>query len=116
MDNNNPKELETLRFIQIVWALFLIGIYFASFMNEYYFPGFREEPLEGEAIFWKVQRVLFFCLMVLGFFMDLVQIRINRNKAYLFLFLSLILGSISSILGVYQFRFVAALFQELNQY
>ena len=110
MNENRSKELETIELLQRIWTLFLIGIYFACFMNEYHFPGFREEPLEGEAIFWKVQRVLFFGLMVLGFLTDLVQMRIDRSKAYLFLFLSLIMGGVSSALGAYQFRFVAGLF------
>ena len=104
------KEEETLMLLHKVWSLFLIGIYFACFMNEYYFPGFRTEPLEGEEIFWQVQRVLFFGLMGVGLLTDLVQMRLDRKKAYQFLFLSLILGGFSGFAGAYQFRFVANLF------
>ena len=111
MAKNKPKELETLELLHKIWTLFLIGIYFTCFMNEYYFPGFRDEPLKGEFIFWKIQRVLFFCLMALGFLTDIVQIRIDRSKAYLFLLFSIILGGLSSLLGAYQFRVIAKLFQ-----
>ena len=111
MNKKKSKELETLELLQKIWTLFLIGIYFSCFMNEYYFPGFREKPLAGEAIFWKIQRVLFFGLMTFGFLTDLVQIRIDQNKAYLFLFLSIILGGFSSALGAYQFRFFLILFK-----
>ena len=114
MNENKLKELETLGLLQKIWSLFLISMYFACFMNEYHFPGFREEPLEGEAIFWEVQRVLFFGLMALGFLIDLVQLRMAHSKAYLFLFLSLILGGLSSALGAYQFRFVSGFFRALE--
>ena len=83
-------------------------------MNEYHFPGFRDEPLRGEEMFWKVERVLFFGLMAVGFLADIVQLRIDRSKAYLFLFLSLFLGGLSSTFGAYQFRFVSGLFRALG--
>lgn len=101
---------ETLTLLKRVWGLFLIALYFMGFMNEYQFPGMREEPLEGEAILWSVQRVLFFGLMCVGFLIDVVQMRENRQKAFLFLFLSLVLGSLSGWVSAFQFKVLSSLF------
>ena len=107
---SQEKIAETLTLLQKVWVLFLIALYFAGFMNEYHFPGNRKEPLEEEAILWTVQRVLFFGLMFVGFLIDLVQMREDRSKAFLFLFLSLILGGLSSWVSAIQCKIVLQLF------
>ena len=67
---SHEKISETLTLLHRVWALFLIAVYFAGFMDEYHFPGNRKEPLEAEAILWNAQRVLFFGLMFVGFLID----------------------------------------------
>jgi len=107
-----PQEKleETLTLLQQVWALFLISVYFSGFMAEYHFPGTREEPLEKEAILWNVQRVLFFGLMFVGFLIDLVQLRGDRHKAFLFLSLSLLLGGFSSWISAVQCKILLQLF------
>jgi hypothetical protein len=104
------KLADTLILLKRVWVLFLIAVYFIGFMNEYHFPGMREEPLEGEAILWNVQRVLFFGLMFVGFLVDAVQMREDRQKAFLFLFLSLVLGGLSSWISVIQLQVLSYLF------
>lgn len=76
-------------------------------MNERYFPGFRTEPLSGEEYFWKIQRVLFFALMVLGFMIDITQMRTDRRRAFLYLLLSLILGGFANFAGAMQYRAVS---------
>ena len=101
---------ETLILLKRVWVLFLIAVYCMGFINEYKFPGLREEPLEGEAILWNVQRVLFFGLMCVGFLIDAVQMRENRQKAFLFLFLSLILGGLSGWISAIQFQVLSSIF------
>ncbi len=108
-----PKEkiAETLILLHHVWALFLIAVYFSGFMDEYHFPGNRVEPLATEAILWNVQRVLFFGMMFVGFLIDLVQMREDRNKAFLFLFLSLLLGGFSGWITTLQCK---VLFQIFN--
>ncbi|MBI4389785.1 MAG: hypothetical protein HY580_06350 [Nitrospinae bacterium] len=98
---------ETLDLLKKVWTIFLIGLYLACFMNEKYFPGFRTEPLSGEEFFWKIQRVLFFALMAVGFLIDITQARVDRGKAFAFLFLSLILGGLANYVGAMQFRAVS---------
>ena len=104
------KTAETLTLLHRVWALFLISVYFAGFMDAYHFPGNRAEPLEPEAILWNVQRVLFFGLMFVGFLIDLVQMRADRHKAFLFLFLSLLLGGFSSWISAFQCKILLQLF------
>jgi hypothetical protein len=107
-----PQEKlgETLTLLHQVWALFLIAVYFSGFMDEYHFPGNREEPLETEAILWNVQRVFFFGLMFVGFLIDLVQMRKDRQKAFLFLVLSLLLGGFSSWISALQCNILLQLF------
>lgn len=104
------KLRETITLLHQVWALFLIAVYFSGFMAEYHFPGNREEPLETEAILWNAQRVLFFGLMFVGFLIDLVQMRGDRQKAFLFLSLSLLLGGFSSWISALQCKALSQLF------
>ncbi len=93
MENDPVKEPQveaTLILLKKIWVFFLVMLYAVCLYNEYRFPGARAaEPLEGEAILWKIQRVLFFGLMGLGLLADIVQIRIDRSKAFLYLFASL---------------------------
>jgi len=98
------KIEETLILLKKIWVFFLIGLIAACFYNEARFPGFRDEPLEGEAYLWKIERVLFFALLGLGLLVDIVQSRLDRDKAFLYLFASLILGGVSTLVGAYQFR------------
>jgi hypothetical protein len=103
------KLADTLILLKRVWALFLIAVYFIGFMSEYHFPGIREEPLAGESVLWNAQRVLFFGLMFVGFLIDAVQMREDRQKAFLFLFLSLVLGGLSSWIPAIQFQVISYL-------
>lgn len=80
-------------------------------MNEYYYPGFRNEPLEGEGIFWNIQKVLFGGLLGVGFLIDITRMRRDRSQAFLFIFFSLLLGAVSGFVGAYQFKFVSKIFQ-----
>ncbi|MBI4383330.1 MAG: hypothetical protein HY579_04775 [Nitrospinae bacterium] len=108
----DQKIVETLDLLKKVWTIFLIGLYLACFMNEKVFPGFRTEPLAGEEFFWKIQRVLFFALMTVGFLIDIAQTRVDRGMAFAFLFLSLVLGGLANYIGAMQFRAVST-FAEL---
>lgn len=100
----------TLQLLKTLWTLFLIALYAACFYNEYRFPGFRDEPLEGELVFWQIQRVFYFALIGLGFLTDLVQMRMDRKKAFMYLFASLILGGLATVIGAWQFRIVQGVF------
>jgi hypothetical protein len=108
MENDPVKEPqveETLILLKKIWVFFLVGLYAVCLYNEYRFPGAREgEPLEGEAILWKIERVFFFGLMGLGLLADIVQIRIDRSKAFLYLFASLILGGMCNLIAMGQMK------------
>lgn len=107
MKNGPVKEAEveeTLILLKKVWIFFLMGLYATCIYNEYIFPGAREELLAGEVILVKIERVLFFGLMGLGLLTDIVQIRIDRKKAFLYLFASLILGSLCNLLAMGQMK------------
>jgi hypothetical protein len=102
-----PQVEETLILLKKIWVFFLVGLYAVCLYNEYRFPGTREgEPLEGEAILWKIERVFFFGLMGLGLLADIVQIRIDRSKAFLYLFASLILGGMCNLIAMGQMKFL----------
>ena len=104
-----PQVEETFMLLKRIWVCFLVGLYAICLYNEYRFPGMRKEPLPGEDILWKIERVIFFGLMGLGLLTDIVQIRIDRAKAFLYLFASLILGGLCSPIAVGQvkvFRFI----------
>ena len=107
---SHEKSAQTLTLLHGVWTLFLIAVYLAGFMDEYHFPGNRNEPLEAEAILWNVQRVLFFGLIFVGFLIDLVQMREDRHKAFLFLVLSLLLGGFAGLISALQCKIVFQFF------
>lgn len=107
----DPRLEETLMLLKKIWVVFLVGLYMASLYNEYIFPGFREGELsEGETILLNVQRVIFFGVMALGFLADLVQMRIDRKKAFLFLFASLVLSGLSTPIAMGQMKVLQFIF------
>jgi hypothetical protein len=114
MENDPVKEPQveaTLILLKKIWVFFLVMLYAVCLYNEYRFPGAREaEPLEGEGILWKIQRVLFFGLMGLGLLTDIVQIRINRGKAFLYLFASLVLGGLCNLIAMGQMKIFQFIF------
>ena len=108
MENDPVKEPqveETLILLKKIWVIFLVVLYAACLYGEYRFPGIREgDPPEGEDILLKIQRVLFFGLLGLGLLADIVQIRIDRSKAFLYLFASLILGGLCNLIAMGQMK------------
>lgn len=108
MENDPVKEPqveETLILLKKIWVFFLVGLYGVCLYNEYRFPGAREgEPMAGEDILWKIERVIFFGLMGLGLLADIVQIRIDRSKAFLYLFASLVLGGLCNLVAMGQMK------------
>ena len=57
----------------------------------------------GRKVLSDLQRLFFFSLMGMGVLIDLVRMRQDRNKAFIFLFLSLLLGSFSGGIGAIQY-------------
>ena len=58
----------------------------------------------GRKVLGDLQRLFFFSLMGLGFLIDLVRMREDRNKAFIFLLLSLFLGGFSGGVGAIQYQ------------
>lgn len=114
MENDPVKEPQveaTLILLKKIWVFFLVALYATCLYNEFRFPGVREgKPLEGEAILWKIERVIFFGLMGLGLLTDIVQIRIDKRKAFLFLFASLVLGGICNLVAMGQMKVFRLIF------
>jgi len=114
MENDPVKEPqveETFILLKKIWVAFLVALSAVCLYNEYRFPGTREgEPLAGEEILWKIERVLFFGLMGLGLLTDIVQIRIDRSKAFLYLFSSLILGGLCNLIAMGQMKVFRLIF------
>ena len=104
------KFSETSILLKKIWVVFLIGLYSASFLNEYHFPGAREKPLDGEEILWQIQQIIFFGLMFLGLLVDLVEMRIDRQKAFRFLVISLLMGGLSTLVGAFHFKIFSHIF------
>jgi hypothetical protein len=104
MAMNIDKLSEATILLKKIWVVFLIGLYSASFLNEYHFPGVREKPLDGEKVLWQIQQVIFFGLMFLGLLVDLVEMRIDRKRAFRFMVISLLMGGLSTWVGAFHFK------------
>ena len=100
------KIEQTEQFMLMLWTTFLIILYMCSFLAEYHFPGEREEIAAGEMILNDLQQLFFFALMGIGFLIDLVRMRENRNSAFVFLLVTLLLGGLSGGIGAMQFQFI----------
>ena len=98
------KIKQTERLMLMLWSFFLIVLYMCSFLNEYHFPHEEEEMVLGRKVLGDLQRLFFFSLMGLGFLIDLVRMREDRNKAFIFLLLSLFLGGFSGGVGAIQYQ------------
>lgn len=98
------KIKQTERLMLMLWSFFLIVLYMCSFLTEYHFPHEEEEMVLGRKILGDLQRLFFFSLMGLGFLIDLVRMREDRNKAFIFLLLSLFLGGFSGGVGAIQYQ------------
>lgn len=63
----------------------------------------------AESILPDVGKVLFFGLLFVSFLIDIVEMRENKDKAYQFLFLSLIAGGLSATISAKQYHLLAGL-------
>ena len=78
-----------------------------SFLAEYHFPDESEEIVAGEKILNDLQKLCFFALMGLGFLIDIVRMRENKDHAFIFLLLTLLLGGFSGGIGAMQSQFIS---------
>ena len=98
------KIKETEHFMIMLWVFFLIIIYVCSFLIEYHYQLESTEVVAGEKFLNDLKGVFFFGLMGMGFLIDLVRMRENKNKAFIFLLLSLLMGSLSGGIGAIQYQ------------
>ena len=87
-----------------LWAFFLTVLYVCSFLIEYHYPQEEEKVLVGKKILNDLQRLFYFALMGIGFLIDLVRMREDRKKAFIFLLLSFLLGGFSGGVGAIQYN------------
>ena len=58
----------------------------------------------AESILPDVAKVIFFGLLFVSFLIDIVEMREDKDKAYQFLFLSLVLGGLSATISSMQYQ------------
>jgi hypothetical protein len=96
--------------IQCIWAFLLLALYTAGFIDARLFSESGAPFPEREEILLKAQRVLFFGVMIVGFLIDIVRMRLNRNYAYQYLLLSLVMGSFSEMISGWHWKFWSSIF------
>ncbi len=85
-----------------VWTFLLMGLYGVGFLRE---KMLVQQTIEStEDVLPDVAKLLFFALMFVSFLIDIMEMRENKDKAYRFLFLSLILGGISATISAMQYH------------
>ncbi|MEK9629260.1 MAG: hypothetical protein VW455_09595 [Nitrospinota bacterium] len=100
MTSNNLQQTREL--LLKVWTILLMGLYGVGFQQEKMLALQGQEPKAD--ILPDVAKLLFFALMFVAFLMDIVEMREDRDKAFRFLVLSLVLGGISATISALQYH------------
>ena len=99
---------ETRELLLKIWSVLLLGLYGVGFLYEKILV---QQNLEAaEEILPDIAKLLFFALMFVSFLVDIVEMRADRNKAYRFLLLSLLLGGISATISAMHYHVWAWMF------
>ena len=102
MANINLDETKIL--LRQVWAFMLMGLYSIGFFQERALTLQAEAAQATDSIFPDVAKVLFLGLLFVSLLIDLVEMREDKDKAYQFLFLSLIAGGLSATISAMQYH------------
>ena len=102
MANINLDETKIL--LRQVWAFMLIGLYGIGGFQEHAVNLQAEAFPAAESILPDVAKVLFFGLLFVSFLIDIVEMREDKDKAYQFLFLSLVVGGMSATISAMQYQ------------
>ena len=102
MANINLDETKIL--LRQVWAFMLIGLYGIGGFQEHAVNLQAEALPAAESILPDVAKVLFFGLLFVSFLIDIVEMREDKDKAYQFLFLSLVVGGMSATISSMQYQ------------
>ena len=96
------KIEQTRELLLKVWTVLLLGFYGVGFLHEKMLVE-QAEALKADVL-PDVAKLLFFALMFVAFLIDIVEMRENKDKAYRFLLLSLILGGLSATFSAMQYH------------
>ena len=101
---------ETKILLRQVWTFLLMGLYGIGIFQERSVVLQTPVAQAAESIFPDVAKVIFFGLIFVSFLIDIVEMREDRNRAYQFLFLSLIVGGLSATISAVQYNVLAKAF------
>ena len=104
MANINLDETKIL--LRQVWAFMLMGLYGIGGFQGHTVNLQVEALLAAESILPDVAKVLFFGLLFVSFLIDIVEMREDKDKAYQFLFLSLVVGGLSATISAMQYQVI----------
>ena len=93
---------QTKELLLKVWSVLLMGLYWIGFLREKMLAQ-QAEALKADLL-PDVAKLFFFALMFVAFLIDIVEMRQDKQKAYLFLFLSLMLGGLSATISAMQYH------------
>ncbi len=102
MASNTLDETKIL--LRQVWAFMLMGLYGIGGFQEHTVNLQVEALPAAESILPDVAKVLFFGLLFVSFLIDIVEMREDKDKAYQFLFLSLVVGGLSGTISGMQYQ------------
>ena len=98
---------QTKELLLKVWTVLLMGLYGVGFFQE---KMLVEKVIENtKEVLPDIAKLLFFALMFVSFLIDIVEMRENKDKAYRFLLLSLILGGLSATFSAMQYHALTSL-------
>ena len=93
---------QTRELLLKVWSILLMGLYVVGFLREKMLIQ-QAEALKADVL-PDVAKLFLFALMFVAFLIDIVEMREDKEKAYRFLFLSLILGGFSATISAMQYH------------
>ncbi len=101
---------ETKILLRQVWAFMLMALYGIGVFQERAVAIQAGVVQAAESILPDVAKVIFFGLLFVSFLIDIVEMRENKDKAYQFLFLSLIAGGLSATISAMQYHALVRIF------
>ena len=93
---------QTRELLLKIWSILLMGLYVVGFLREKMLVQ-QAEALKVDVLS-DVAKLFFFALMFVAFLIDIVEMREDKEKAYRFLFLSLMLGGLSATISAMQYH------------
>ena len=100
---------ETKILLRQVWAFMLMGLYGIGIFQERAMTLQAEASQAAESVLPDVAKVIFLGLLFMAFLIDIVEMREDKDKAYQFLFLSLIAGGLSATISAMQYHALAGI-------